>query len=290
MAKVGVTLPSGEEAVGESGGDGPIDAVFRAIQEATGTESELRQYTVDAVTGGEDALGEVTVMLRTNGAWRPASASPPTSSRPRPAPTCEPCPTRLEGAATREAEAATAEAAVERTRPVAPGTDPRRGDASPHPTLRAPRARMHGTPAPGPCPDHPQLHGRYASLKCRRSPLGRGDRGARGRQHGVVGREQLLALGLGGTRSTGGCRPGRLHRLHAGRLRGRHTAITREGRWMAAVLASGTGAVLSHRSAAALWGIRGYSERAESHVTVTAEEPLATRDPPPLAVPFPPTR
>ena len=59
-AKVGVKLPSGETVVAESSGDGPIDAVFRAIQQATGTESELRQFTVDAVTGGEDALGEVT--------------------------------------------------------------------------------------------------------------------------------------------------------------------------------------------------------------------------------------
>jgi 2-isopropylmalate synthase len=60
-------MPSGEVVVGESTGDGPIDAIFRAIQQATGTESELRQYTVDAVTGGEDALGEVTVILRTDG-------------------------------------------------------------------------------------------------------------------------------------------------------------------------------------------------------------------------------
>ena len=59
MAKIGVTLPSGEEVVGESTGDGPIDAVFRAIQAATGIESELVKYTVEAVTGGEDALGEV---------------------------------------------------------------------------------------------------------------------------------------------------------------------------------------------------------------------------------------
>src|SRR4249919_3570290 len=64
VARVAVKLPSGEEAVGESGGDGPIDAIFLAIQKAVGTECELRQYTVKAVTGGEDALGEVSVMLR----------------------------------------------------------------------------------------------------------------------------------------------------------------------------------------------------------------------------------
>src|ERR1700741_1182738 len=58
IAKVGVTLPSGEEVVGESTGDGPIDAVFRAIKAATGVESELAKYTVEAVSGGDDALGE----------------------------------------------------------------------------------------------------------------------------------------------------------------------------------------------------------------------------------------
>ena len=41
LARVAVTLPSGEEAVGESGGDGPVDAIFRAIQAATETECEL---------------------------------------------------------------------------------------------------------------------------------------------------------------------------------------------------------------------------------------------------------
>jgi len=46
-----------------------------------------------------------------------------------------------------------------------------------------------------------------------------------------------------------------------------HTAITIRGRWLAAVLASGEGAVLSHRSATALWGIWG-SGGEVTHVTV----------------------
>jgi very-short-patch-repair endonuclease len=61
---------------------------------------------------------------------------------------------------------------------------------------------------------------------------------------------------------------GRLHPLHAGVYAVGHALVLREGWWMAAVLASGPGAVLSHRSAAALWGIRGYSEGA---VEVTLE-------------------
>jgi hypothetical protein len=41
-------------------------------------------------------------------------------------------------------------------------------------------------------------------------------------------------------------RRGRIHRIHAGVYAVGHTAITVRGRWMAAVLASGDGAVLSH--------------------------------------------
>ena len=115
LAKVAVTLPSGEEAVGESSGDGPVDAVFRAIQQATGTESELRQYTVGAVTGGEDALGEVTVMLRTDGVLASGQGVATDIIEASARAYLRALSNSLEGAATREAEAVTAEAAVERT-------------------------------------------------------------------------------------------------------------------------------------------------------------------------------
>jgi len=55
--------------------------------------------------------------------------------------------------------------------------------------------------------------------------------------------------------------------MHPGVYAVGHDAITVRGRWVAAVLASGDGAVLSHRSAAALWGIWG-SGTGETHVTV----------------------
>jgi predicted transcriptional regulator of viral defense system len=55
---------------------------------------------------------------------------------------------------------------------------------------------------------------------------------------------------------------GRLHRLHTGVYLVGHRLIRRGGRWMAAVLASGSDAVLSHRSAAALWRIRDDSRAA----------------------------
>ena len=76
------------------------------------------------------------------------------------------------------------------------------------------------------------------------------------RQHGIVSRQQLLELGLGEDAIDGRIRRGRLHRLHSGVYAVGHSVISKEGRWMAAVLASGPGAVLSHRTAAALWGIR----------------------------------
>jgi 2-isopropylmalate synthase len=117
LAKVGVTLPSGEQVVAESTGDGPIDAVFRAIQAAVGTESEMVKYTVEAVTGGEDALGEVTVQLRTNGALASGSGVATDIIEASARAYLRALSNSLEGAATREAEAATADAAIERTGP-----------------------------------------------------------------------------------------------------------------------------------------------------------------------------
>lgn len=75
-------------------------------------------------------------------------------------------------------------------------------------------------------------------------------------QYGVVGRWQLLGLGWSEEEVEWRIRTGRLHRVHAGVYAVGHTVLSREARWMAAVLASGEGAVLSHWSAAALWMIR----------------------------------
>jgi 2-isopropylmalate synthase len=63
-----VRLQQGEETV-ESActGDGPVDACFKAIEQATGIKVELEDYFLKAVTSGEDALGEVTVKVVKNG-------------------------------------------------------------------------------------------------------------------------------------------------------------------------------------------------------------------------------
>jgi very-short-patch-repair endonuclease len=74
-------------------------------------------------------------------------------------------------------------------------------------------------------------------------------------QHGVVSTAQLRAAGLSANSLTRRLRAGRLHRLHQGVYAVGHLKLSVEGRWLAAVLACGDGAVLSHRSAAGLWRV-----------------------------------
>jgi 2-isopropylmalate synthase len=57
----------GHSLKGTQEGNGPIDAIFNAISNLTGTESELMRFSIGAITGGTDAQGEVTVRLRENG-------------------------------------------------------------------------------------------------------------------------------------------------------------------------------------------------------------------------------
>ena len=94
------------------------------------------------------------------------------------------------------------------------------------------------------------------------------------RQHGVVSRAQLTTLGLGGGAITHRIGLGRLHPLYRGVYAVGQRSLTRKAWWMAAVLAAGPDAALSHRSAAALWGIRD-SRRAL--VEVTAPRKLRAR-------------
>ena len=57
----------GEVVRGDFTGDGPVDAIFRAINAATRREARLREFRIDAVTGGQDALGEASVILELSG-------------------------------------------------------------------------------------------------------------------------------------------------------------------------------------------------------------------------------
>src|SRR3954447_23011021 len=117
-ASVTVRLPSAAESVGESSGDGPVDAIFGAIRAATDEESELRSYTVSAVTEGEDALGEVTVMLRAHGRLASGQGVATDILEASARAYVRALSNALEGAAVREAEEVVAEAAVE---PATPG-------------------------------------------------------------------------------------------------------------------------------------------------------------------------
>jgi 2-isopropylmalate synthase len=66
-ARVMVTSPDGEELNGSFTGDGPIDAVFHAINAATGVDAKLVEFRIGAVTGGQDSLGETSVVVDVGG-------------------------------------------------------------------------------------------------------------------------------------------------------------------------------------------------------------------------------
>ena len=77
-------------------------------------------------------------------------------------------------------------------------------------------------------------------------------------QHGVITRAQLLDAGLGNRTIERRVERGQLRRLHQGVYGLGGNALSRRGQWLAPVLACGKGALLSHRSAAALWGLVRY--------------------------------
>jgi 2-isopropylmalate synthase len=57
-----------EQLSGDGEGNGPVDALFKAIDAATGHQVVLEHYHLDAVTPGEDAQGQVTVRVRSGDA------------------------------------------------------------------------------------------------------------------------------------------------------------------------------------------------------------------------------
>jgi very-short-patch-repair endonuclease len=88
-----------------------------------------------------------------------------------------------------------------------------------------------------------------------------------GRQHGMVTHRQLAVVGIRGSAITRRVATGRLERVHRGVFAVGHAQRTPEARWIAAVMACGPGAVLSHLDAAALWKV--YEGPAKIHVTTT---------------------
>jgi very-short-patch-repair endonuclease len=80
-----------------------------------------------------------------------------------------------------------------------------------------------------------------------------------GNQYGVISLAQLDAAGLSPSAARRRVAAGRLVRLHRGVFAVGHGAVSADGRRLAAVLACGAGAALSHRSAAAQWRLRRWS-------------------------------
>lgn len=66
-ATVTVRTPAGEELTDAAIGTGPVDAIYRAINRVVNVPNELIEFSVQSVTAGIDAIGEVTIRLRHEG-------------------------------------------------------------------------------------------------------------------------------------------------------------------------------------------------------------------------------
>ena len=77
----------GVESQGAGFGVGPIDAAFNTIAKMTGTRSKLVRFSINAISGGTDAQGEVTVRLQENGLVALGKGAILTSSSRAPRPT-----------------------------------------------------------------------------------------------------------------------------------------------------------------------------------------------------------
>lgn len=96
------------------------------------------------------------------------------------------------------------------------------------------------------------------------------------RQHGVLSSRQLVALGWSTSAIGRLVAAGRLHRLHHGVYAVGHPVVSAYGHRLAAVLACGVGALASHITAAAIWGLRAGAGRVV-HVTLDAGRGRGTR-------------
>ncbi|HEY9893194.1 MAG TPA: 2-isopropylmalate synthase [Candidatus Sericytochromatia bacterium] len=65
-ATVSLRTPTGEELMDAAIGTGPVDAVYKAINRVVNVPNELIEFSVQSVTKGIDAMGEVTIRLRHN--------------------------------------------------------------------------------------------------------------------------------------------------------------------------------------------------------------------------------
>ncbi|RQH32056.1 2-isopropylmalate synthase, partial [Okeania hirsuta] len=66
-ATVSIRTPNGEELTDAAIGTGPVDAVYKAINRVVNVPNDLIEFSVQSVTAGIDAIGEVTIRLRHEG-------------------------------------------------------------------------------------------------------------------------------------------------------------------------------------------------------------------------------
>jgi len=65
-ATIAIRTPDGQELTDAATGTGPVDAVYKAINRVVNVPNELIEFSVQSVTAGIDAIGEVTIRLRQN--------------------------------------------------------------------------------------------------------------------------------------------------------------------------------------------------------------------------------
>lgn len=89
IATAAVKLACGEEVKAEAAnGNGPVDAVYQAINRITDYNVELVKYSLTAKGHGKDALGQVDIVANYNGRRFHGVGSPPILSSPPPKPWC----------------------------------------------------------------------------------------------------------------------------------------------------------------------------------------------------------
>jgi len=66
-ATVRLISPEGKEIADAALGSGPVDAVYKAINRLVGVPNRLIEFSIQAVTAGIDAMGEVTIRIESNG-------------------------------------------------------------------------------------------------------------------------------------------------------------------------------------------------------------------------------
>jgi very-short-patch-repair endonuclease len=104
-------------------------------------------------------------------------------------------------------------------------------------------------------------------LAMREEPATRAVARLAARQHGVISLGRLRSTGLSRQAISRQVMAGRLHRIHRGVYAVGHRSLSPHGHWLAAVLACGEGAVLSHQSAAGLWALLP-AVSSPAHVTI----------------------